>query len=134
LAEGVVSFVARFDVEHVKRLDSWITWGVVGGAIGFALGANAASVILVAVGLGAFLLYLHLHGPAIESVDANQLAVAGAADVQEEQQTDDDQETPARPLLPPKSEGDLFAAGGVFMVAWLLGFVVRGLIFGAGAG
>jgi|TARA_Y100000310_G_scaffold296501_1_gene328802 hypothetical protein len=104
---------------------------VVGGAIGFALGANAASVILVAIGMGAFIVYLHLHGPAIESVDGGQLAVAGAADVQEDQQTDDDedQEAPARPILAPKSEGDLFAAGGVFMVAWLLGFVVRGLIF-----
>ena len=78
----------------IKRLDSWITWGVVGAIVGFALGVNTASVWLVAAGLGGFLVYLGVHG------DARR-----------------------------ETEGSLFAAGGVFMMGWMLGFVVRGLVF-----
>ena len=78
----------------IKRLDIWITWGVVGATIGFALGVNTASVWLVAAGLGGFLVYLGVHG------DARR-----------------------------ETEGSLFAAGGVFMMGWMLGFVVRGLVF-----
>lgn len=78
----------------IKRLDSWVTWGVVGIAIGLALGVNTASVWLVAVGLVGFLVYLAKHGPARQ-----------------------------------ETEGGLFAAGGVFMMGWLLGFVIRGLVF-----
>ena len=77
----------------LRRLDSWITWGVVGFAIGMALGVNDISVWLVAIGMGAFVAYLVLHGPARR-----------------------------------ETEGALFASGGVFMRAWIAGFVVRGLV------
>ncbi|MDP6452590.1 MAG: hypothetical protein QF898_04705 [SAR202 cluster bacterium] len=80
----------------IKRLDSWITWGVAGLIIGVALGVNTASVWLVAIGLGGFLVYLSVHGPAKR-----------------------------------ETEGSLFAAGGVFMMGWLIGFVIHGLIFGS---
>ena len=68
---------------------------MVGVVIGAALGVNQTSVVLVAVGLGAFIAYLSLHGPARR-----------------------------------ETEGRLFASGGVFMIAWLLGFVIRGLVKG----
>lgn len=77
----------------LKRLDSWITWGVVGFVIGLALGVNDLSVWLLAIGLGLFIVYLALHGPAKR-----------------------------------ESEGSLFAAGGVFMMAWIAGFIFRGLL------
>ena len=78
----------------VRSLDCWLTWGVVGAIIGLALGVDTWSVWLVAAGLGGFLVYLTVHGPAKQ-----------------------------------ETEGRLFAAGGVFMMGWLLGFVVRGLVF-----
>ena len=77
----------------LRRLDSWITWGIVGLAIGLALGVTTVSVWLIAVGMGAFIAYLAIHGPARR-----------------------------------ETEGRLFASGGVFMIAWLVGFVVRGLL------
>ena len=77
----------------VRKLDSWVTWGVVGFIVGLALGVNDLSVWLVAIGLGLFIAYLALHGPAKR-----------------------------------ETEGSLFAAGGVFMTAWIIGFVVRGLL------
>ena len=77
----------------LRRLDSWVTWGVVGFAIGMALGVNTISVWLVAIGLGVFIAYLALHGPARR-----------------------------------ETEGSLFASGGVFMIAWMLGFIARGLL------
>ena len=77
----------------LKKLDSWVTWGVVGFVIGLALGVNDLSVWLVAIGLGLFIAYLALHGPG-----------------------------------KPKTEGSLFAAGGVFMMAWMAGFIARGLL------
>ena len=76
----------------LTRLDSWITWAFAGLVIGLALGVNFASVVLVAVGLILFIVYLWLHGPARG-----------------------------------ETEGRLFASGGAFMMAWLVGFVVRGL-------
>ena len=77
----------------LRKLDSWVTWGVVGFIVGLALGVNDLSVWLVAIGLGLFIAYLALHGPAKR-----------------------------------ETEGSLFAAGGVFMTAWIVGFVVRGLL------
>ena len=64
-----------------------------GFAIGLALGVNTISVWLVAIGLGLFVAYLSLHGPARR-----------------------------------ETEGALFASGGVFIIAWIAGFVVRGLV------
>ena len=78
----------------IKKLDSWITWGIIGVVIGASLGVNTASVWLVAIGLGAFLVYLSMHGPAKR-----------------------------------ETEGSLFASGGVFMMGWIVGFVVNGLVF-----
>ena len=75
-------------------IDNPIPWAIVGFIIGAALGVNFASVALVAVGLGAFVLYLFLHGPAIR-----------------------------------ETEGKLFAACPVFIVAWMVGFVVHNLVF-----
>ena len=78
----------------VRRIDSWISWGVVGLAIGLGLGAGTIAVWLMAIGLGLFLAYLALHGPAHRA-----------------------------------TEGALFASGGVFMISWILGFVIRGLVW-----
>ena len=61
----------------IKKLDSWITWGVVGAIIGFALGVNTASVSLVAVGLGGFLVYLNVHGPAKHETEGSLFAAGG---------------------------------------------------------
>ena len=77
----------------LRLLDSWITWGVVGFVIGLALGVNSVSVWLVAIGMGVFIAYVALHGPARR-----------------------------------ETEGALFATGGVFMMAWIVGFVARGLL------
>lgn len=75
-------------------IDSPISWAVAGFAIGLSLGVTNISAWLVAIGLGAFIVYLRLHGPAQQ-----------------------------------KTEGSLFAAGSVFMMAWLVGFAVRGIAF-----
>ena len=92
-----MTLLARIQSSRVgavlKKLDSWITWGVVGFVIGLALGVNDLSVWLVAIGLGLFIAYLALHGPAKR-----------------------------------ETEGSLFAAGGVFMMAWMAGFILRGLL------
>ena len=77
----------------LKKLDSWITWGVIGFIIGLALGVNDLSVWLLAIGLGLFIVYVSLHGPAKR-----------------------------------ETEGSLFAAGGVFMMAWMAGFILKGLL------
>ena len=94
---GIVSLTERIRppwlAATIRRLDSWITWGVIGFAIGLALGVNSISVWLVAIGLGLFIAYLALHGPARR-----------------------------------ETEGALFACGGVFMITWIAGFVVRGLV------
>lgn len=77
----------------LKRLDSWITWGVIGFIIGLALGVNDLSVWLLAIGLVLFVAYISLHGPAKR-----------------------------------ETEGGLFAAGGAFMMAWMAGFILKGLL------
>ena len=78
----------------IRRIvDSPFAWGAAGFIIGLALGVTTASAWLVAIGFGAYLLYLRLHGP-----------------------------------VQPATEGWLFAAGPSFMMSWVLGFVVRGLI------
>ncbi len=52
-------------MSNVNRyLDTPIIWGVVGFVVGLVLGVNLLSVILLAIGLGAFILYLRLHGEA----------------------------------------------------------------------
>lgn len=78
----------------LEYIDNPIPWAIIGFIIGAALGVNFISVALVAVGLGAFVLYLFLHGPARR-----------------------------------ETEGKLFAACPVFMVAWMVGFVVHNLVF-----
>ena len=78
----------------IKKLDSWITGGSSGVLIGVSLGGNTASVWWGAIGLGIFLVYLSMHGPAKR-----------------------------------ETEGSLFASGGVFMMGWIVGFVVNGLVF-----
>ena len=75
-------------------IDNPIPWAIVGFIIGLALGVNFASVVLVAIGLGAFILYAFMHGPAKT-----------------------------------KTEGKLFAACPIFIVAWMVGFFVHGLVF-----
>ena len=77
-----------------RLVDSPFSWALAGFLIGLALGVTPVSVLLVAIGLGAFLFYLRLHGPVQRA-----------------------------------TEGWLFAAGPAFMMSWLLGFVVRGLVF-----
>ena len=47
-----------------RYIDTPFSWAIVGFAIGAALGVNFISVVLVALGLGAFVLYMYLHGPA----------------------------------------------------------------------
>ena len=76
----------------LQYIDNPIPWAIVGFVIGAALGVNFVSVALVAVGLGAFVLYMFLHGPAKR-----------------------------------ETEGRLFAACPVFIVAWMVGFVVHNL-------
>ena len=78
----------------LEYIDNPIPWAIIGFIIGAALGVNFISVALVAVGLGAFVLYLFLHGPARR-----------------------------------ETEGKLFAACPVFIVAWMVGFVVHNLVF-----
>lgn len=77
----------------LRYIDSPLPWALAGFAIGAALGVNFISVALVALGLGAFVLYLFLHGPA-----------------------------------KPDTEGKLFAAAPVFIVAWMVGFIVHNLV------
>ena len=76
----------------VRFLDSPWSWAVSGFAIGLGLGVTAASVWLLTVGLGAFLVYMWIHGPAKHD-----------------------------------TEGRLFAAAGMFITSWLIGFVVHGI-------
>ena len=77
----------------MRFVDTPFTWALAGFIIGVILGVDAISVILLAAGLGGFLLYLRLHGDAKE-----------------------------------ETEGWLFAGGPLFIVGWIVGFVVRGLI------
>jgi hypothetical protein len=81
-------------MELPRIVDSPFAWAAVGFVIGLALGVTAASVWLLAIGLGAYVLYLKYHGPAEHA-----------------------------------TEGWLFAAGPAFMMSWLAGFIVRGIVF-----
>ncbi len=58
-----VFFVRGTDMQLIRFLDTPYAWGVLGFAIGAALGVTALSVWLVAIGLGAYLVYVRLHGP-----------------------------------------------------------------------
>jgi hypothetical protein len=58
----------RYDRMPLTRIiDSPFPWAVAGFVVGLALGVTTLSVWLLAIGLGAFLLYLRLHGPARRS-------------------------------------------------------------------
>ena len=55
-------------MSNVNRyLDTPIIWGLSGFLVGLVFGVNLVSVILLAIGLGAFILYLRLHGEAEDS-------------------------------------------------------------------
>ena len=62
----------------MRVVDSPLIWSIAGFAIGVALGVNLLSIWLLAIGLGAYLLYLRLHGPAKESTEG-WLFAAGPA-------------------------------------------------------
>ena len=81
-------------MSRLRIIDAPITWAVAGFAVGFGLGVNLASVWLVAIGMGAFVAYLALHG------DARR-----------------------------ETEGRLFLAGPAFIIAWIVGFSARGILF-----
>ena len=53
----------------LQRLDSPVTWAVIGFAVGIGLGVNSASAWLVAGGIGAALVYLHRHGEATRETE-----------------------------------------------------------------
>ena len=61
-----------------RIVDSPFAWAAVGFVIGLALGVTAVSAGLLAVGFGAFLLYLMLHGPVQETTEG-WLFAAGPA-------------------------------------------------------
>ena len=61
-----------------RYVDTPFTWALVGFVIGLGLGVNQLSVWLVAIGFGAFLAYLRLHGEAEESTEG-WLFAAGPA-------------------------------------------------------
>ncbi len=50
-----------------RYLDNPIIWALAGFVIGLILGVNLVSVILLAIGLGVFVLYLRAHGEAEDS-------------------------------------------------------------------
>ena len=62
----------------IKKMDSWVTWGVAGAIIGFALGVNTISVLLIAIGLGGFIAYLSIHGPAQRKTEGRLFASGSA--------------------------------------------------------
>ena len=55
-------------------IDSPASWAIAGFAIGFALGVNFPSVLLVAIGLGLFVVYLRVHGPAKQETESRLFA------------------------------------------------------------
>ena len=128
----------------IRRLDSWVTWGVAGAAIGLGLGVNTLSVVLLVAGLGSFIVYLAIHGEGGAVKEATRLldtvrkekeeAVAGrqheiAAELRDRESNLAEKLAKLRQIWWKEKEGSLFAAGGVFMMSWVLGFVVRGLVF-----
>ena len=62
----------------LRFIDSPVSWAIVGFGIGLGLGVTSASVWLLAIGLGAFVLYLRLHGRAREETEG-RLFTGGAA-------------------------------------------------------
>ena len=59
----------------IRRLiDSPLSWAVGGFAIGLGLGVTSASVWLLAIGLGGYVLYLKLHGPAHRDTESRLFA------------------------------------------------------------
>jgi hypothetical protein len=130
-------------VSLIRRLDSWITWGVAGVAIGLGLGVNAASAWLVAAGLGFFIIYLEFHPETRAVKEATKLlgtvriekdeAIAGrqpeiAAKLKERESNLAEELVNLKQIWA-DAEGSLFAGAGVFIVGWMLGFIVRGLVF-----
>ena len=81
-------------MSHLRLIDQPFSWAIAGLAIGFGLGVDAVSVWLVAIGLGAFVAYLSLHGPSQN-----------------------------------ETEGRLFAAAPAFILGWIVGFAIHGLLF-----
>ena len=65
-------------MELKRFVDSPFAWAAVGFIIGVALGVTAASVWLLAIGFGGYLLYLKLHGPAQHATEG-WLFAAGPA-------------------------------------------------------
>ena len=62
----------------LQYIDNPIPWAVVGFIVGAVLGVNFISVVLVAVGLGAFVLYMFLHGPARRETEGRLFAACPA--------------------------------------------------------
>lgn len=102
-------------MSRVRWLDSPFAWAVAGFAIGLGLGVTQVSAWLVAAGLGLFVLYLRLHGLPMPRKSEEEAEGAKAVS--------------AAPERGQVSEGWLFAGGPAFIVGWIVGFVVRGLIF-----
>lgn len=115
-----------------------------GAAIGLGLGVNTLSVVLVAAGLGGLVLSLTLHGEGGAVKEATRLletvrtekekATRGrrheiAAELADREANLAEKLAKLRQIWWQEKEGGLFAGGGVFIVSWLLGFVVRGLVF-----
>ena len=59
-----------------KYVDTPVSWAVVGFAIGIAFGVTSISVWLLAIGLGFFLLYLRLQGPAKKETEGRLFSSA----------------------------------------------------------
>ena len=62
----------------LRLIDSPLSWALGGFAIGAGLGVNVASVWLLAIGLGGFLVYMAMHGPP-ERTTEGRLFAAGVA-------------------------------------------------------
>lgn len=62
----------------IKYIDTPFTWAIIGFIIGLVLGVNFTSVVLVAIGLGAFVVYIHLHGSAKPETEGGLFAAAPA--------------------------------------------------------
>ena len=61
----------------LQFVDSPLSWAIGGLVIGLGLGANALSVWLVAAGLGGFVVYLRLHGPAQAGTEGRLFSSGG---------------------------------------------------------
>jgi hypothetical protein len=66
VASGLLGVYPSYAMDYARYIDTPFSWAIVGFIIGVILGVNNISVILLAVGLGLFLLYLKQHGPAEE--------------------------------------------------------------------